>query len=170
MTVTTTAGVSHRRAAPGRRLLVAALAISVALNVCVVAGAVWSRINAPVPPPNFTERLHQIENSLDLTADQRTAFDHYIADMTTRSDQMRHALEPMMDSAWAELANPDSDESHVQQLLDDASAKRHVFQQQAVNATFSLLATLTPEQRAKFVAAEREFHAAQRRRHAEEAR
>lgn len=170
MSVSTTAGMSRRRGAPGQRLLVAVLAVSVALNVCVVAGAVWSRIHAPAPAPNFSERLHRIENSLDLTPEQRAGFDRYIADMTARSDQMRHTLEPMMDSAWTEFAKPNADQNRVLQLLDDAAAKRHGFQQQAVSATFSLLATLTPKQRAKFVAAEREFHAAQRQRHAEEAR
>jgi Spy/CpxP family protein refolding chaperone len=142
----------------------------VALNLCVVAGVVWNRLHVPAPTPTFTERLHRIENSLDLTPDQRAGFDRYIADMTARSDQMRRTLEPMLDAAWGEFAKPDASQARVQQLLDDASTHRRGFQQQAVTATFSLLATLTPEQRAKFVAAEREFHAAQRRRHAEEQR
>lgn len=166
----TAAGVSHRRGLPRRRLLTAILAVSVALNICVIAGALWSRLHPPPTPPTFTERFHRLENNLDLTADQRTAFDRYIADMTARGDQMRHTIEPMMDAAWAELAKPDADQGKVLQLLDDASNQRRGFQQQAVGATLSLLATLTPDQRAKFVANEREFHAAQRRRHAEEAR
>ena len=55
------------------------------------------------------------------------------------------------------------------QLFDDASNHRRVFMHDAVSSTFSLLATLTPEQRAKFIADEREFRMAQRRRHAAEA-
>jgi Spy/CpxP family protein refolding chaperone len=166
----TTAGVSHRRGLPRRRLLTAILAVSVALNVCVIAGAVWSRLHPPPPPPTFTERFHRLEDSLGLTADQRVAFDRYVADMSARGEQMRHTVEPMMEAAWAELAKPDADQGRVLQLLDDATNQRRSFQQQAVTATLSLLATLTPDQRAKFVANEREFHAAQRRRHAEEAR
>jgi Spy/CpxP family protein refolding chaperone len=166
----TTAEMSHRGGMPRQRLLVAILAISVALNICVVAGALWSRLHPPPAPLTFTERFHRLEDTLDLTTAQRANFDRYITDMTARGDQMRHTLEPMMDAAWAELAKPDTDQARVLQLLDDAGNQRRAFQQQAVNATLSLLATLTPEQRAKFVASEREFHAAQRRRHAEEAR
>ena len=166
----TTAGVSQRRSLPRRRLLTAILAVSVALNVCVIAGAVWSRLHPPPPPPTFTERFHRLEDNLGLTGDQRVAFDRYVADMSARGEQMRHTVEPMMEAAWAELAKPGADQGRVLQLLDDATNQRRSFQQQAVTATLSLLATLTPDQRAKFVANEREFHAAQRRRHAEEAR
>ncbi len=166
----TTAGMSQRRGLPRRRLLVAILAISVALNVCVIAGALWSRLHPPPAPPTFTERFHRLEDTLDLTTDQRAAFDRYIADMSARGEQMRHTIEPLMDAAWAELAKPDANQARVLQLLDDASNQRRGFQQQAVAATLSLLATLTPDQRAKFIANERQFHAAQRRRHAEEAR
>lgn len=164
----TAADMSHRRDLPRRRLLTAILAVSVALNICVIAGALWSRLHPP--PPTFTQRFHRLEDKLDLNADQRAAFDRYIADMSARGEQMRHTIEPMMDTAWAELAKPDADQARVLQLLNDASDQRHTFQQQAVAATLSLLATLTPEQRSKFVANEREFHAALRRRHAEEAR
>jgi Spy/CpxP family protein refolding chaperone len=166
----TAAGMSDRRGMPRQRLLVAILAISVALNICVVAGALWSRLHPPPAPLTFTERFHRLEDTLDLTPAQRADFDRYVADMAARGDQMRHTLEPMMDAAWAEFAKPNADQTRVLQLLDDASNQRRSFQQQAVSATLSLLATLTPEQRAKFVASEREFHAALRRRHAEEAR
>lgn len=166
----TTAGMSHGRGLPRRRLLTALLAVSVALNVCVIAGAVWSRLHPPPAPQTFTERFHRLEDTLNLSPDQRTAFDRYVTDMTARGDQMRHTIEPLMDSAWAEIAKPDADQAKVLQMLDEAGTQRRAFQQQAVAATLSLLAKLSPEQRAQFIANEREFHAAQRRRHAEEAR
>jgi hypothetical protein len=58
----------------------------------------------------------------------------------------------------------------VLQLFDDASNHRRVFMHDAVSSTLSLLATLTPEQRAKFISDEREFRLAQRHRHAAESR
>ena len=158
---------SHRM--PRQRLLIAILAISVALNLCVVAGALWSRLHTPLPPPTFSERLHRLEATLDLTPAQHTAFDRYIADMTASGDQMRKQLDPMFDAAWAELSKPDADQARVLQLFDDASNHRRVFMHDAVSSTLSLLATLTPEQRAKFIADERDFRQAQRRRHAAEA-
>ncbi|HML09720.1 MAG TPA: periplasmic heavy metal sensor [Stellaceae bacterium] len=166
----TTADLSRRGGVPRRRLLVAVLAISVALNICVVVGAVWSRLHPPPAPLTFTERFQRLEDTLDLTPAQRTAFDRYVSDMAARGEQARRTVDPMMDAVWIEIAKPDADQARVLQLLDDAGNQRRAFQQQAVTATLSLLATLTPEQRAKFIASEREFRAAQRRRHAEEAR
>ncbi|HZK90605.1 MAG TPA: periplasmic heavy metal sensor [Stellaceae bacterium] len=166
----TTAGTSHGRRAPRNRALAAILAVSVALNLCVVAGAVWSRLNAPPPAQTTSERFHRLGDALDLTPPQRAAFDGYVAAMATRGERLRQEIEPMFDTAWAEIAKPDADEARVMQLLDDAGNRRRAFQHEAVGATLSLLATLTPDQRTKFIAAQRAFHAAQRRRHAAEAR
>ena len=166
----TTAGMTRHGGVSRQRLLVAVLAISVALNICVVAGALWSRLHQPPPPPTFSERYHRLEDSLGLSPEQRVAFDRYVTDMAARGDQMRRTLEPMFDAAWGEVAKPDASQARVMQLLDDAGSQRRIFQQQAVGATLSLLATLTPDQRTKFIAAEREFRAAQRRRRADEAR
>jgi Spy/CpxP family protein refolding chaperone len=166
----TTAGLRRRSyGVSRRRLLVAILAVSVALNLCVIAGALWSRLHAPPFPPTFSDRLRHVEDTLDLTPAQRVAFDRYIADMTARGDQMRQQLDPMFDAAWAEIAKPDADQARVLQLFDDASNHRRAFMHDAVGSTLSLLATLTPDQRAKFIADEREFRMAQRRRHAAEA-
>jgi Spy/CpxP family protein refolding chaperone len=165
----TTAGLGRRsNGMPRQRLVVAILAISVALNLCVIAGALWSRVHTPPPPATFSERLRHVENTLDLTSAQRVAYDRYIVDMVARGDQMRQQLDPLFDAAWAEIAKPDADQARVLQLFDDASTHRRAFMHDAVSATLSLLATLTPEQRAKFIADEREFRLAQRRRHAAE--
>ena len=165
----TTAAMAHRDRMPRQRLLAALLAVSVALNVCVIAGAVWSHLHAPPPPLSFSERFHHLADTLGLSPEQRVAFDRYVADMTGRGDRMRLAVEPTMDAAWAELARPDADPARVLQLLDDAGVQRRAFMHEAVGATLSLLATLTPDQRAKFLTEEREFRNAQRRRRATEA-
>ena len=166
----TTAGLSGRPRWTRQRTLAAILAISVALNLCAIAGGVWGRVNAPPPQLTASERFHRLAETLNLTADQRVALDSYVAAMTARGERMRQELEPMMDSAWAEGAKPDADQARVLQLLDDAGNHRRVFQHEAVAATLSLLATLTPDQRTRFVADERAFHAAQRRRRADESR
>jgi len=165
----TTAGMTRGGGMPRQRLLIAILAISVALNLCVVAGAVWSRFHPPPPPQTFSERFHRLADTLDLTPQQHVDFDRYVADMATRGDRMRQAVEPMMDAAWTEIAKPDADPARVLQMLDDAGNQRRAFQHEAVTATLSELATLTPDQRAKFIAAEREYRSAQRRRRADEA-
>jgi len=169
MSVTAT-GMSRSRGLTRQRVLAAVLAISVALNLCVVAGVVWSRLHAPPPPQSFSERFHRLADMLDLTPQQRVGFDHYVTDMAARSDHMRKDIEPIMDAAWAELAKPDASQARVLQLLDDAGSQRRSFMHDAVGATLSLLTTLTPDQRAKFLTEEREFRAAQRRHRAEESR
>jgi Spy/CpxP family protein refolding chaperone len=165
----TAAGMTRDRRLPQRpRVLIGLLAISVALNLCVVAGVVWSRLHAPPPPLAFSERFHRLADTLDLTPQQRVAFDRYVADMAARGERLRQTVEPIMDAAWAELAKPDTDQAHVLQLLDEAGDKRRAFMHEAVGATLSLLATLTPDQRAKFLSEEHEFRTNQRRRRAEE--
>jgi Spy/CpxP family protein refolding chaperone len=171
MSATTTASMPRRgKGIPRRRLLVALLAISVALNLCVVAGATWSRLHAPPPPQAFGDRLHRLADTLNLTPEQHVAFDRYVADMTARDDRMHQAIDPMIDATWNEIAKPAADQDHVLQLLDDAGNQRRAFMHEAVNSTLSVLATLTPDQRAKFITAERDFRAAQRRRRADESR
>jgi Spy/CpxP family protein refolding chaperone len=165
----TTVGISEQRRSSRNRGLVAVLAVSIALNLCVVAGVVWSRVNAPPPPLTISERFHRLGNTLDLTATQRSAFDSYVAAMIARGDRLRQDVEPTLDAAWSEIAKPNADQARVMQLLDEASNKRRAFQHEAIGETLSLLATLTPEQRTKFIAAERAFHAEQRRRRADEA-
>jgi Spy/CpxP family protein refolding chaperone len=78
--------------------------------------------------------------------------------------------EPLMDEAWAEIALPDPDQAKVLQLLDDFSTQRREVWHQTIRATISLLATLTPEQKAKFLADEQERRNAARHRRAEESR
>ncbi len=167
MSVTTTANIGRGSGVSRQRLIVAILAISVALNLCVFAGVAWNRLH---PPQTLSQRFHHLADTLNLTPEQQVVFDRYTNDMVARGDRMRQSIEPMMDAAWTELAKPDADQARVLQLLDDASNRRSAFLREAVSSTLTLLATLSPEQRAKFVAEEREFHAAQRRHHAAESR
>ena len=164
-----TAGTRRDPEVSRHRLLAALLAISVALNLCVVAGALWSRYSAP-SAPSATERLRNMATTLNLDDQQRAAFEAYVAATRTRQAALRQALEPLLDSAWLELGKPQPDEAAILQRLSDASARWRASQQETVDATIALLATLNPDQRDRFVAAERERRAALRRRHAEENR
>ncbi|HTQ34733.1 MAG TPA: periplasmic heavy metal sensor [Stellaceae bacterium] len=147
----------------------AALAISLVLNVCVIAGGLWSRYSAPAPT-TASERFRQLEATLDLNDQQRAAFEAYSAASRERTKQLRQEIEPMIEAAWAQIGKPKPDEALILERIGDASSRWRAFQRETVEATLALLATLNPEQRAKFVAAESERRAAQRRRHAEEQR
>ena len=165
----TFAGAARGRGMPRQRLLIAVLAISLALNVCVIAGAVWNRVNLP-ETQGATERFRNLETSLNLNGQQRMAFEAYIATARARNVQLRQDIEPLLDAAWAELGKDQPDEAVVLQRFGDASTRWRASQRETVEATLALLATLNPDQRAKFIAAERERRASLRRRRAEETR
>jgi Spy/CpxP family protein refolding chaperone len=164
----TTADIGRGWRAP-RRLLSAALAISVALNLCVVAGVVWHRVNTE-QPPSGAERFHKLEASLNLNDQQRLAFEAYVAASRARMAQLRQDIEPLLDAAWAEIGKPQPDEAVIMQRFNDASSQWRNSQRETVAATLALLQTLNPDQRAKFIAEEHDRRTALRRRHAEEQR
>jgi len=164
-----TAGVGPSRRLSRPRWLGALLAISVALNLCFVGGAVWTRFHAPAPSTT-SERFQRLAQTLNLSPPQQAAFDQYVAAILARGNRLRQATEPLMDEAWEEIAKPQPDQARVLQLLDEASGRRHDFQHEAVASTLSLLASLTPEQRAKFLADEHDRRLSLRRRRAEETR
>jgi Spy/CpxP family protein refolding chaperone len=163
------AGLTPGRKMPRERLLGAILAVSVALNLCVIAGVAWSRYSAP-QPIGASERFRRLEMTLGLDDQQRAAFEAYVAATRARTARLRQEIDPLLESAWREIGQPQPDEALILQQLGDASGRWRASQRETVEATLTLLATLSPEQRAKFVAAESERRAAQRRRHAEEQR
>ena len=165
----TTAAANRGRGLSHQRLLVGILAISVALNVCVVAGALWSRYSTP-EPMSASERFRKLEGSLNLNDQQRQAFEAYVAASRMRTAQLRKDIEPLLDASWSEIAKPQPDEAAILQSLAEASSRWRMSQRETIQATVALLATLTPDQRAKFIADERERRTALRRRRADEAR
>jgi Spy/CpxP family protein refolding chaperone len=157
------AGTTAIRRPPRSRLWVALLVISLALNLCFVAGAVWSRMYAPPVRGDMAEHYRQMAGELDLDPQQRAAFDRYIAAMRTRTDQMRQETDPLIGAAWEEIAKPQPDAGKVERLFDESADKRRVFQREAASQMLALLATLSPAQRGKFVQLMRERRAAWRR-------
>jgi len=139
------------RGATRHPLLWAALTLSLALNLCFVAGALWIRIQGPAPPASPAERLQRIGTELVLDPQQRQAFAQYSENIRTHMQQMRETVEPLMSAAWAELAKPDADPAAAARLFDQAGQARRSLQRELLAPTLAFLATLSPEQRAKFV-------------------
>lgn len=146
----TVASVGVRRDAR-QHLLWGALLLSLALNLCFVGGALWIRFHEPPPPMGLEQRLQQIEPQLALDPQQKQAFDRYAQTVRQRMQMMHEAVEPLIGNAWSELAKPDADDSKVMQLFDQAGEQRRSFRRELASATFSFVARLSPEQRAKFV-------------------
>jgi Spy/CpxP family protein refolding chaperone len=138
---------------PGSRqhLFWVVLILSLALNLCFIAGALWIRVQGPPLPMSPEQRLQQIEPQLGLDSQQKGAFDQYARTVRLRMQSMREAIEPLVANAWSELAKPDADDAKVMQLFDQAGEQRRAFRRELGTATFAFLAKLSPEQRAKFV-------------------
>jgi uncharacterized membrane protein len=130
----------------------AVLALSVALNLCFVAGALWIRFHEPTAPANPEERLQRIGAQLALDPQQKQEFDKYSRAVQADIQLMREAVDPLTANVWSELAKPDADPAKVTQLFDEAAQRRYGFRRELTLKTLTFLATLSPEQRAKFVA------------------
>jgi uncharacterized membrane protein len=139
------------RSGPGRHVLQVALALSLVLNLFFVVGALWIRVHAPVPPMTPQQHLHQMAQELGLDAQQSRAFTDYSKTMSERLQEMRQAIRPLVSQAWSEVAKPEANETRIMQLLDEASQKRRQSVGRLTTTTLSFLATLSPEQRRKFV-------------------
>ena len=139
------------RGATRHPLLWVALTLSLALNLCFVAGALWIRIQGPAMSASPAERLQRIGAELALDPQQRRAFERYSETVRTHMQQMRETVEPLMSAAWSELAKPDADQVTAARLFDEAGQTRRSLQRELLTPTLTFLATLSPEQRAKFV-------------------
>jgi Spy/CpxP family protein refolding chaperone len=146
------------------RLWIALLAVSLVLNLCFIAGAVWSRVHPPAARFDLAERYRQMAAQLDLDPQQRTAFDRYVGAIRSRTEQIRQDTDPLMSAAWEELAKPQPDMGKVERLFDEAAEKRRAMQHETTAQTVELLGALSPAQRAKFVATMREWRASWRQR------
>jgi Spy/CpxP family protein refolding chaperone len=135
----------------GGRVLVILLVLSVVLNLCFIAGAVWIRWHVPARWAGPEQRYQQMARELDLTPEQRTGFDAYVAAMRTRTGKMRQQVAPLIGSAWEEIAKPQADGAQVMRFFDEAAEKRREFQREASAETLKFLALLTPAQRGKFI-------------------
>jgi Spy/CpxP family protein refolding chaperone len=132
-------------------LVTIVLALSLALNLCFVGGALWIRIHGPPPLMNPAERLHYIGAQLALDSQQKQAFEQYSQAVRTRMQAMHKAVDPLIGNAWSEVAKPGAEEAKVVALFDEAGQTRREYMRQMAPITLSFLAQLSPEQRAKFV-------------------
>ena len=155
---TTTAGTRLPHKWSRERTLVAVLIVSAALNLAFVGGALWTRLRPPAEQAGAAQHYEMIASQLGLDARQHAAFERYLAGMRSRSEKLHQQLAPLVGDAWDAVAKPGSDVKQVMQLLDTATDKRRDFQHETVLQTLDFLATLSPAQRADFVALARERH------------
>lgn len=150
------ADTTRRIGRPPRRLILTLLALSVALNLFFVAGALWIRLHPPTAAWGEQARFQKMAAQLDLAPQQRVGFDQYVAAMRARSVKMHQDVAPLFAAAWAEMGKPQADAAQVMRLFDKAGEERRQFQREAIGQTLAFLAILSPAQRAKFLAVAQE--------------
>jgi Spy/CpxP family protein refolding chaperone len=127
------------------------LAVSLALNLFFIIGALWIRTHAPQPPVTPEERLEQAAGALNLDPHQAQAFAKYEKTMRGLFQSMHKSVGPLMSSARTEMAKPGADEAKIMLLFDEAAQERRKLFHDITTTTLSFLATLSPEQRSQFV-------------------
>jgi uncharacterized membrane protein len=140
---------SGQKAGRGGRLLWIALALSLTLNICFLAGLAWMHIHAPGPP---LVRLQHFGDSLNLTGDQRQAYEQFLRTVRQRGRAVREGNQPLIQNMWSEIAKPTPDTAAIAKLGDQINSNRIALQRDVSSALDAFIKTLTPEQRAQLAA------------------
>ncbi len=150
------AGAAARRGGwPRFRILVAVLAVSLVLNVLFVAGGVWSRVEAPASR-GLDQRFERIGAQLELDPRQQAAFNGFIAEMRGRRDKVQRQVVPLYRAAWDVAGKPAMDATEVARSFEAAFDERLRLNRETTVRMIEFLATLSPEQRGRFVALARD--------------
>ena len=147
--MTSLAEASGRRAAGGW-LVWLALAVSLTLNVFFVGGLVWSHFNVP-PPRTALQRFQLVAAELQLTGPQKEAFEHFAVEMRRSGMQLHEGVQPLMQHVWEELGKAQPDEAALARSVDQITDNRRAYQHHLTQGLTRFLATLSPEQRARFI-------------------
>jgi uncharacterized membrane protein len=140
---------------PRFRILSAVLAVSLVLNALFVAGAVWSRIGEPASH-SLDQRFERIGAQLDLDPRQQTAFNGFITELRGRRDKVQRQVIPLYRSAWGAAGKPVMDATEVRRSFEAAFDERLRLNRETTARMIDFLATLSPEQRGRFVALARD--------------
>lgn len=138
--------IEHPAGGRGRWLKVV-LVLSLVLNICFVAGPFLWHEFAPTP----AQRFHQnVIRRLDLSYDQRRAFDDFIHTIRQARRLLHDGNEPLAQAVWAEETKATPDQASISQLMAKADENRRQFLQAVSTALTNFMAALTPAQRAAF--------------------
>jgi len=136
---------------PRSRWLTVALCLSLLLNVFFIGGAFWARMHMPHMPMPPAQRIEEVARQLELTPDQRTAFDHFIRVLRMRTRHLREMNEALFADSWSEYLKAQPDMSVIERSIDESGKNRRAYQLEISQAMRTFLATLNDEQRARFV-------------------
>src|SRR5260370_33926440 len=143
--MTSLAEAAPKSSARGRLVWIA-LALSLTLNVFFVFGLLWFQVAGQLMQTP-AERVAATANELNLTAEQRGAFQQFVSEGQERSRQLRDSNQPLIQQVWDEFAKPPPDQALIARLVDDATDNRHAYQKAMAAWLGPLLSVMWPEQR-----------------------
>src|SRR5260370_37585893 len=125
--MTSRAEAAPKSSARGRFVCIA-LALSLRLTVFFVSGLLWFQV-AGQSMQTPAERVAATANELNLTAEQRGAFQQFVSEVQERSRQLRDSNQPLIQQVWDELAKPQPDQALIARLVDEATGNRRTYPQ-----------------------------------------
>ncbi len=144
--------VAPRRGVWRSRLPWILLALSLALNLCFIAGVFWVRMEASRAQLSPPARMELVAKQLSLDDNQRAAFERFVGTLRLKSRHLRETNMPLVDDAWQEFAKQQPDEAAIDKLFEQAADNRRSFQIETGRALREFLAILSEDQRTKFIA------------------
>lgn len=141
---------ASRKGGSRGRLVWLALGLSLTLNVFFVGGLVWSHFNGPHMQGPL-QRFRHVASELQLSGEERQAFQRFMTGMRQSGQQLREDNQPLFQRFWDELGKPQPDQALLAQTVDQIAQNRNVYQKHLTEGMTQFLATLTPEQRARFI-------------------
>lgn len=131
------------------RLLWLALIVSLAVNAFFIGTAVWWATSAQMLTP--AQRFQQVVGELNLSDDQRDAFQQFIITARRGMRQLQGSNGPLLTKVWQELNKPQPDQQLISKLVDQATENRRTYQRAMTAALTQFLSSLNPDQRAQFI-------------------
>jgi uncharacterized membrane protein len=126
------------------------LVLSLTLNLFAIGGFAvsrWVMHHGPDMTPGH--RLELLVHKLELTQDQKAAFDNFVSTVRTAQMDLFDQNKPAFSDAWTELDKPEPDAAQITQLLAQMGHNREQFQTRITPALIQFVKTLTPDQRAR---------------------
>ena len=138
------------------KLLWILLAVSLAANVFLVAGAFYGLYGADTPGARATANIDAVTERLGLSSEQRDGLVDLRKRVKERRQAMRELRRERRGAFLDELAKPAFDRERILVLIDERADQRREFFAHMAGELHAYLATLSPEQREEFLALARE--------------
>ncbi len=128
------------------------LAVSLALNLGLAAGALHFEAEAERLSASAEARFETIADRLELTEAQRADLLALRAKIQDRREAMGGSRDQRRAALMAELTKPELDRAHLSEVMDGSQDQRRAFFEGLMVELHGFLATLTPAQKETFLA------------------